>query len=315
MINWLKRCSLLFALCSLYPFSASSAGDSHGLEIKVSRESMEGQFYHTSSESRSHKKTGILFKSVSNMSATYISITTLDGASIFNSFLVSQDTTLMSLMERDYIVVKSLPKDHVYIVPRVWKKMIWRMAETGLPLQHLYKYMSTQNVDTTSSYDFTRLVQSREAQFVQETAMELGRRGLNGRDSPAAMAFYVLAMRLASLKPAPAIFSKPDCKNTLNSHLQNKMWSGGNGDRYHQELQYCSNNKQFCKKCPSGGGTCTGMCGPRCMCWKMVCGTCCHHDGCYGHNRCCNSSSEEGNPVTFKCFNVFGFKCDSPYTC
>lgn len=32
---------------------------------------------------------------------------------------------------------------------------------------------------------------------------------------------------------------------------------------------------------------CRGMCGPRCWCWKSVCGNCCWNQGCYEHDRCC----------------------------
>lgn len=35
------------------------------------------------------------------------------------------------------------------------------------------------------------------------------------------------------------------------------------------------------------GNNCRGMCGPRCWCWRSVCGNCCWNQGCYEHDRCC----------------------------
>lgn len=33
--------------------------------------------------------------------------------------------------------------------------------------------------------------------------------------------------------------------------------------------------------------SCRGMCGPRCLCLKSICGDCCWNQGCYEHDRCC----------------------------
>ena len=32
---------------------------------------------------------------------------------------------------------------------------------------------------------------------------------------------------------------------------------------------------------------CLGMCGRLCSCWRVVCGDCCYHQGCYEHDLCC----------------------------
>lgn len=34
---------------------------------------------------------------------------------------------------------------------------------------------------------------------------------------------------------------------------------------------------------------CRGMCGPRCVCWWLVCRNCCFNRGCYEHDRCCEA--------------------------
>ena len=34
---------------------------------------------------------------------------------------------------------------------------------------------------------------------------------------------------------------------------------------------------------------CQGMCGPRCWCWRSVCGDCCWNRGCHEHDRCCGA--------------------------
>ena len=92
---------------------------------------------------------------------------------------------------------------------------------------------------------------------------------------------------------------------TLVKMIQFKILAAGKG------LRLCENTRQYCKTCP-GGGECSGGCGVGCECWEMVCGDCCAHRGCHGHNAC---NCRPDKAISFSCFNVFGFKCDATYTC
>ena len=49
---------------------------------------------------------------------------------------------------------------------------------------------------------------------------------------------------------------------------------------------------------------CCGMCGPKCSCWKWVCGDCCWHQGCHEHDLCCQHKF-----VSTYCLLPIGFSC------
>ena len=63
-----------------------------------------------------------------------------------------------------------------------------------------------------------------------------------------------------------------------------------------------------CPPCPDDA--CLGMCGFGCLCWKFICGDCCYHLGCYGHDMCCRQ-----NFFDTQCLFPYGFVCDEDYYC
>ena len=63
-----------------------------------------------------------------------------------------------------------------------------------------------------------------------------------------------------------------------------------------------------CPPCPEE--ECLSLCGYGCHCWKWVCGDCCYHLGCFGHDVCCRK-----NFYQTKCLFPISFQCDSEYYC
>lgn len=63
-----------------------------------------------------------------------------------------------------------------------------------------------------------------------------------------------------------------------------------------------------CPPCPDE--ECLSLCGYGCYCWKWVCGDCCYHLGCHGHDICCRK-----NFIQTKCLFPISFKCESEYSC
>lgn len=63
-----------------------------------------------------------------------------------------------------------------------------------------------------------------------------------------------------------------------------------------------------CPPCPDE--ECLSLCGYGCHCWKWVCGDCCYHLGCHGHDICCRK-----NFIQTKCLFPISFKCESEYSC
>lgn len=270
--------------------------------IKLTRYSMEGKYY-------SSAETGIHFSVKSSKTSNYITVTTNSGRNLFNSSMVDQNTILISLMDRDYITLKIntpggkrkyLTQTKNYIIPNSHKNLIEKALKLKVPLRDISMYLVPHNVDKVLANDVAKLLQVREVDLIHDAAIELGRRGLNGWDSTAAMAFYMLAMRLAKLQPP--LKYEDDCTSMFTKSEQSMGFP-----RFDmQGRSWCKNSGRYCETCPQGE-ECKGMCGHKCQCWKMVCGDCCYHHGCLGHESCCDVRKP-----SLTCFKVFGFKCDSP---
>ena len=52
---------------------------------------------------------------------------------------------------------------------------------------------------------------------------------------------------------------------------------------------------------------CFFLTGPKCQCWKFVCGDCCWHKGCYQHDKCCHQI------FSVDCLDIRGFSCDGGF--
>jgi len=61
------------------------------------------------------------------------------------------------------------------------------------------------------------------------------------------------------------------------------------------------------------GDNCKGMCGPRCKCWKWVCGDCCCHNGCLSHDNHCRNC-DTNHPINCILCVTFDFGT-APFRC
>jgi len=270
----------------------------------------------------SNGRSGIRFKSegtVNGLTLSYIAITDLEGRNVFSSFLLDERTTVMSAMGGDYLIVKGsalsrgqgLLGTAYYRIHQNARTLVIRSLLSGYSPRYLLNanYLQDWDVEASSRKDFWALLNSEEAPLIYQAALELGKRGLYGIDSAGGMIFYTLAMRLANYLFPTAVentgtMGGTNCSNTFRSAMRERYLPAPAG------YQLCENNWQYCEQCPQGP-SCTGVCGVGCQCWKMVCGDCCYHHGCSGHGQC----GCMGSTVSFSCFNVFGFKCDSTYSC
>lgn len=127
-------------------------------------------------------------------------------------------------------------------------------------------------------------------------------RGFSGVTNPAVRVFAGFA-RTMSTKSSASIRSR---------HMRatnNNFWA-----RSSQATETCTSFPTTCPvgKCP-GMDQCSGICGPGgCECWEMLCGDCCMHDACLGHNECCRKSDFYSQ---LRCWVPFGFRCDNDFTC
>lgn len=147
---------------------------------------------------------------------------------------------------------------------------------------------SDQPVDhnTPLSDALQELLHVEEVGLLEETAKAIGQKGLTGKNTPAAMPFFIFALRVTQLSAEgnDNVFTR----NTTRLRRAS-----------------CMNT---CPPCPNDN--CFGMCGKGCSCWSWVCGDCCWHVGCYYHDKCCAEQF-----IQTRCLFPFGFHCDKPYSC
>lgn len=281
--------------------------------VKVTKHSLQGEFH--------SDKTGIRFRSEGSPTSNFLSILSLEGRNIFSSTLLGDGVTLISVMGGDYVILgdprRGKTKSTVYRMPRTRRRSILKsLMKFGGSVKQLSRagYLDSRGVAKTSARDIRDLIKSEEAKQIHQTALELGKSGLYGTDSTGSMIFYVLAMRIANIHVHQSVSKLASihprhCRvdpDTMLKLVRYKIMAARQG------LSLCNNNRQYCKTCPRGND-CLGGCGIGCEdCWEMVCGDCCYHRGCFGYNVC---DSCRGDQLSLACFNVFGFQCDSTYTC
>lgn len=133
------------------------------------------------------------------------------------------------------------------------------------------------------------LLGMQEIGLLEKAAEAVGKKGLNGKNTPAALPFFFFALRITQLAE--------------DSHYSNITTT----QRYKRASSYmhCANT---CPPCPNDD--CIGLCGKGCSCWEWLCNDCCWHQGCYGHDLCCKKSWLQAN-----CLLPIKFRCDQHYEC
>lgn len=128
-----------------------------------------------------------------------------------------------------------------------------------------------------------------EKDMLIKACQALEAKGINGKDYPIALLLYKFTLQLDSLR------------NFNCNDKSNRLTRFGVTDDGDDCLEYCP-------PCPDQ--ECLGMCGYGCSCWKMVCGDCCYHLGCYDHDVCCREKF-----FRTRCLLPFGFECEENYYC
>ena len=133
-----------------------------------------------------------------------------------------------------------------------------------------------------------KLLSLQECDLLEKAADAVGKKGLNGRNTPAALPFFVFALRITQLAE--------------DSHYSNITIT----QRYKRKsYMHCR-----CTCPPCQNDKCIGLCGKGCRCWKWLCNDCCWHRGCYDHDLCCKKSW-----LHHRCLFPIKFRCNRPYKC
>ena len=155
-------------------------------------------------------------------------------------------------------------------------------------IQHRSSAHSDKPVDhnTPLSDALQKFLNMKEIGLLEEAAEAVGQRGINGRNTPAALPFFMFAMRLTQL------------------HVKG-AYSNSTTLTHRQKRQSCFGT---CPPCPND--ECYGQCGYGCDCWEWLCGDCCFYLGCYDHDTCCREEFFQT-----RCLVPYDFSCNSHFSC
>ena len=201
-----------------------------------------------------------------------------------------------------------LPKYSDYVVPTALHGHVEAALSNSHVSKVLIQHLDSRNSDMARKEAVENLVSRGEADLIEKAAKALGNAGVMGTDSSAAQKFYVLAMRLETIKDFVRLQSQAESSSyhPIPHSFTPNMYS-----RHPQKRASC--RKCITGECPYYGDQsrgCHGMCGRQCTCWWWMCGDCCVHRGCLEHDDCC----QHYGYVSFECLNIFAFSC-SGYSC
>ena len=245
---------------------------------------------------RSPDGRGIDFQSEKYGDAQSVTVRNNHGKIILEVIHPSKQSTLVTAMSDEFLLVHSpYGKTEEYTVPPLHSPHVRALVQSGeVPDEYMLSKLEEATAETRERV-FGALLGLPEMRTIKEASFALGESGVTGTDSPAALVFYAIAMRLTQSV-------QEDSNDNVPAHEQGCGWFSS-GSR-------CGHNDACCKKCPKGS-QCLGMCGPVCSpCWWFACGDCCYHQGCYDHDVCCRKYGF----VSVQCLVPVGFSCSS-YKC
>ena len=163
---------------------------------------------------------------------------------------------------------------------------------------------TSENVHLKALSDSLRDLLSRpEVQLIEYAARAMGEEGINGQDSSSVLPFYLAALHLHKMQHAA--FGSNHSMQDHHALQPNSFTPNHLPMRGKRHSNSCFNT---CPPCQDQ--QCLGLCGLNCHCWKLVCGDCCWHLGCYEHDLCCREKF-----IRTKCLLPFKFQCEHSYKC
>ena len=233
----------------------------------------------------------------------YLSVMTLDRRPVVQVRKMNDegDELYVNVLGQSFAQEKSSPHMHAvpshyehedveafFATPEGRKTFVAEMQAVGDQATHEAAVMSAMQ----------NLASSREAVLMEEAARGLGiDMGITGKDEPAILPFYLVALQLSKMRNAEVQKSE---------RLSFSYYSG-----YYSAHSQAYPNCDLTTCPPCRADECIGLCGRLCNCWSWVCGDCCYHRGCRDHDLCCLRRGFSH----FRCLFPFGLRCSSSYSC
>lgn len=162
--------------------------------ITITQEMIEGEYYTSVG--------GIHFQSEIRGEYHFLSITTASGESLMALKQFRGSATLMTITERNFLVMNSEDeyghsKYNDYVVPGTYHQAVEMPALKRNQLSNkILRQLDDRNTNETRQIAFEELALRDEIDLITQAATTLGKLEITGNENPAALPFYILAMRL-----------------------------------------------------------------------------------------------------------------------
>ena len=163
----------------------------------------------------------------------------------------------------------------------------------------VHRHMDRSLSTTSKPFNETinDLLHMEEVKLLEGASRAVGEQGVTGKNTPMVLPFHMFALTMTRLLD---ISSQQPTTHVLNEQLIISP------SQKRRQTYDCERYKRY--------RDCKGLCGPKCRCWKRVCGDCCFHRACYDHDKCC----EKHGYFSSECFTLpsaISRQCDEPYHC
>lgn len=262
--------------CLVSMLTAKHREESYSLRTtQTSHSRIKGRYLSSQGEK------GIHFDSIATNNYHSLSISTTQGKGVIVFVQHNRKSPMRISVFDDHFILTKDPKNsngHLeYSVPRGLQKYMTIALRHPQVMSVLENRFDSASANLTRMAAILQLLQSNEAKLIVEAAKALGNRGIIGRDNPAAMTLYILALQLEKQRTRLGYQAVYSATNQEESYTEKKR-------------RYCQSSKSTCSKdkCPVDGKDCVGLCGNKCTCWRIVCGDCCNQTMCHDHDHCCD---------------------------
>ena len=231
--------------------------------------------------------------------AVRVSVKSTSGETIFEVSRLLGDFNLrshLSVVGEKYLLINETASDGdvkltIYHMPASDSNQAKSMEYYGFVPKPMYHRLDSQTAHISGQNVIANLMSHPNAHLIREAAFALGNH-MQGRNNPAAMAYYATALRLSKISDQSAYLEEAD--SSFKQRNRYRRWGfGWLVDAIIPRKEHCSNSNSNCPKgrCPEGK-RCRGLCGPECTCWWFICQDCCWNIGCYEHDRICTPNGK-----------------------
>ncbi len=265
---------------------------------------------------------GVHIESEVNDNVERVSIQNFNGKEIVSYHHLpnhESKATLLKVMGQSFVITEDdsrHPRKMDYRVPEVFSEGVSRTFSQGEFDPSYLAFFDSYGANASRIAAIQEMLIGQEIPLMHDAVIAIGQRGIIGKENPPALPVMMMGMRLSEIKKRLdqirkkgfewarkriTFSSEPDdCRPKSNQIRCHPTRSNG----------ACCDNE---RSCPSGKRDhCNGMCGYSCDCWKWLCGDCCKHPGCVGHDNCCR---KVGGMWSTSCLFPIGFRCNRPYRC